>query len=104
MWFVSLRALQFGSRRVLIALVGTTVVFALALVIAGVAQAFHDEARRAVRNQHADAWVVAGHSKGPFNAVTALPEGTTEAVRALPGVRAADPFVAVRQAARSGGR
>jgi putative ABC transport system permease protein len=99
-WTATLRDLQWRKRRFTIAIVGTALVFALTLLMTGLAGSFRAEAHRTIEGTGADAWVVREGVSGPFTGLSALPESAVDAVRSLPGVRRADPMVVVHQAIR----
>lgn len=91
MWLITLRDLQWRSRRFAIAVVATALVMALALLLAGVSASFDNEIRRTVRAFRADAWLVASGSFGPFTAPVAFAANRAEAIEREPGVERADP-------------
>jgi putative ABC transport system permease protein len=91
----ALRDLQWRRRRFVIAVLGTALVFAMTLLLAGLAAAFGNEVDRTIESTGADAWIVADGATGPFNSSTVLEAGTLDAARAVPGVRDADPFIAI---------
>jgi putative ABC transport system permease protein len=101
MWTATVRDLQWRKRRFAIAVSGTALVFALTLLMTGLAGSFRAEAERTIRGTGADAWVVRGGVSGPFTGLSALPEAAADVVRGLPGVRRADPMVVVHQAIRT---
>jgi putative ABC transport system permease protein len=74
---------------------GTALVFAMTLLLAGLAAAFGNEVDRTIDTTGADAWFVADGATGPFNSSSVLPAESLAAVRGLPGVEAADPFIAI---------
>jgi putative ABC transport system permease protein len=90
-WLITLRDLQWRSRRFAIAVVATALVMALALLLAGVSASFDNEIGRTVRAFRADAWLVAGGSFGPFTGPVAFAADRAEAIRREPGVERADP-------------
>src|SRR5205823_14501487 len=92
-WFVSFRDLVFRRRRFAIAILGTAGVFAMALVLAGVASGFTVEADRTLAGIGADSWVVPAGVAGPFTSFRTMPATTARRVAAEPGVREAVPFV-----------
>ncbi|MFN2462923.1 MAG: ABC transporter permease [Candidatus Dormibacteria bacterium] len=100
---ITLRDLQWRRRRFAIATVGTALVFAMTLVLAGVSAAFRVEADRTLAGIGADAWVVPAGSTGPFGGLATLPQAQVAEVAREPGVRAADPIIVLHQAARAGG-
>ena len=101
MWRVTMRDLQWRRRRVAIAIVGTALVFAMTLMIAGLAQGFRSEVDRTLAGVDADGWVVPAGSPGPFSAQATLPDSTVRTVAAEPGVAAAAPVAILRQTMRS---
>jgi putative ABC transport system permease protein len=90
-WLITLRDLQWRSRRFAIAVIATALVMALALLLAGVSASFDNEIRRTVRAFHADTWLVASGSFGPFTGPVAFAVDRAEAIRREPGVERADP-------------
>ena len=96
MWRITLRDLQYRRRRFFIAVLATSVVFAMTLLISGVSKALDQEIVRITDTIAAERWVVADGTSGPFTATTALPGEVVDAVADLDGVRAADPFVFAR--------
>ena len=97
MWRVSLRDLQWRRRRFAIAVTGTSLVFAMTLVLAGFSASFRDEAATTVGGVGAGAWVMNQSASGPFSTVSVIPGGTAELVRREPGVTQADPIVIFHQ-------
>lgn len=95
MLVAALRDLQWRRRRFLIAVLGTALVFAMTLVLAGLSAAFVNEVDRTIETTGVDEWAIAVGATGPFNSSAVLPAGTLAAARQLPGVQAADPFVAI---------
>ncbi|MEY2567014.1 MAG: putative transport system permease protein [Actinomycetota bacterium] len=98
MWTVTIRDLQWRKRRFVIAVLGASLVFALTLLMTGLAGSFRAEAGRTIEGTGADAWLVRNGVSGPFTGLSALPEIATDTVRSLPGVVQADPLVVVHQA------
>lgn len=90
---VTLADLRMRSRQFAIAVVGATLVFAMALVMAGLAEGFRSEASRMVASIGADTYVVHAGSGGPFSSPADLPPSALAAVRHTRGVTAADPLV-----------
>ncbi len=95
MLVAALRDLQWRRRRFLIAVLGTALVFSMTLVLAGLSASFVNEVDRTIKTTGADEWAIATGATGPFNSSAVLPAGTLAAARRLPGVTAADPFVAI---------
>lgn len=98
MWMIALRDLQWRRRRFLIAVLATSLVFALTLLLSGAGNGLRQEASRIVDSFEADAWFVPEGASGPFTAASALPASTAERVADLDGVDRADPFVFARYA------
>ncbi|MBA2313089.1 MAG: glutamine ABC transporter permease [Actinobacteria bacterium] len=98
MWMISLRDLQFRHRRFSIAVLATSLVFAMTLLMAGVSASLHNEIRRITDVIGADSWVVAHGTLGPFTGATVVRADTAEAIAASAGVEAADPLVILRSA------
>jgi putative ABC transport system permease protein len=95
MLVAALRDLQWRRRRFLITVLGTALVFAMTLLLAGLSAAFDNEVDRTLTTSGADEWAISSGATGPFNSSAVLPEGALESVRSTPGVEAADPFVAI---------
>ncbi|MEO6628449.1 MAG: ABC transporter permease [Aquihabitans sp.] len=100
---ITLQDLRFRARQLLIAVVGAGLVFAMALLLTGLAHSFRAEVARTVDSVGADAWVVPAGSTGPFTSFGALPEPVADDVRQLPGVVRADPLLIVPQTTRIDG-
>jgi putative ABC transport system permease protein len=98
MWLVSLRDLQWRRRRFGAAVAGTSLVFALTLVLSGVSASIRAEPGRALEGVRADAWLVPADITGPFTSVSVLLASRAEEIGELPGIQRADPFVLVHQA------
>jgi putative ABC transport system permease protein len=92
-WLVSLRDLQWRRRRFAIAIVATAFVFALSLLLSGVASSFRNEVVRTVAHFGADAWVIPVGASGPVTAPAPFPTTALEGIAGSPGVRAAAPVV-----------
>ncbi|MGZ6979847.1 MAG: ABC transporter permease [Acidimicrobiia bacterium] len=95
MLVAALRDLQWRRRRFLIAVLGTALVFAMTLLLAGLSAAFVNEIDRTITTTGADEWVIAAGATGPFNSSAVLPATALAGARELPGVQAADPFIAI---------
>ena len=87
----ALRDLQWRKRRFVIAIVGTGLVFAMTLVLTGLANGFRVEATRTVDSLGVDAFLVKTGATGPF-----LPVGVPGHQTSGPGVTVAVLLV-VRQ-------
>jgi putative ABC transport system permease protein len=91
----ALRDLQWRRRRFLITVLGTALVFAMTLLLAGLSAAFDNEVDRTLTTTGADEWAISAGATGPFNSSAVMPDGALAAVRGTPGVQDADPFVAI---------
>jgi len=89
MLIAALRDLQWRKRRFAIAIVGTGLVFAMTLVLTGLANGFRVEATRTVDSLQLDAFLVKSGATGPFLGSSAFPPTRME----LPGVRTSVPLV-----------
>ena len=97
MWIITLRDLQWRRRRFAIAIGATGMVFAMALVIAGIAASFRAEAVRTVEAVGADAWVTSEDVTGPFTTFATIPMTHEAALEDDPDVGRADPLIVLRQ-------
>ena len=104
MWFISLRDLVFRRRRFVIAIAGTAAVFAMALVLAGMAAGFRVEAERTQTGIGADAWVMPSGVPGPWTSFRTMPESLATEVAKEPGVRTAAPLIHLRQSVHQGSK
>ncbi len=102
MWRVALKDLQWRRRRLLISTLGTSLVFTMALVLAGLSGSFGVEATNAVKAFGGTSWVVHAGTPGPFTSGLPLPESAVSAVGHLPGVVQAGGFVYSLQSIGSG--
>jgi len=96
---ITLNDLRFRSRQFFIAVLGAGLVFAMALLLAGLAAGFGVEVDQTVTGMGAQAWVVAQGSSGRIAALSPLPALTDIPVAEAAGVRHADPLIVVPQAA-----
>ncbi|MEI7545769.1 MAG: FtsX-like permease family protein [Mycobacteriaceae bacterium] len=89
MLIAALRDLQWRKRRFAIAIVGTGLVFAMTLVLTGLANGFRVEATRTVDSLQLDAFLVKSGATGPFLGSSAFPPTMLQ----LPGVTESVPLV-----------
>ena len=66
MLLAALRDLQWRRRRFIITAIGTALVFAMTLLLSGLAEAFQDEGRSWIRSLGADLLVVDAGQAGPL--------------------------------------
>ena len=90
MWRVALRDLQWRRRRFVIAVLATSLVFGMTLLMTGVNASLHNEGRRIVAALGADAWLVAGGASGPLHDLHPDPGRRRRPGRGHPG-RACGP-------------
>jgi putative ABC transport system permease protein len=100
MWRIALRDLQWRRRRFVIAVLATSLVFGMTLLMSGANASLHNEGRRIVAALGADAWLVASGASGPFTTSTPIPAADVDRVRAVPGVVRADPLVILHSTLR----
>lgn len=96
-WIIALRDLQWRRRRFAVAVVGTALVFAMTLLLSGLAVSFRSEAARTINALGADAWVVREGITGPFTALSTLPSETWRVVLNSPTVQKASPLIVMHQ-------
>src|SRR5690606_22284528 len=87
----------FRARRFSITVVGTSLVFALTLVLAGLSSAFGVEVEDTIDELPLDGWVVDESSAGPLLSASPLPAETVDDIRAIDGVEAAGGMALGRQ-------
>ena len=104
MLFAALRDMQWRSRRLVIAIVSTGLVFAMTLVLTGLANGFRVEAQRTVDSMGVDRFVVKAGAAGPFLGSTpfAFAEVDLARVAADPGVMAAAPLATAAMTIKEG--
>jgi putative ABC transport system permease protein len=102
MLFAALRDMQWRRRRLVIAIVSTGLVFAMTLVLTGLANGFRVEAQRTVDSMGVDGFVVKSGAAGPFLGSTPFAEVDLARVAASPGVKAAAPLATAAQPIREG--
>src|SRR6202023_2551233 len=95
MLLAALRDMQWRRRRFVIAIVSTGLVFAMTLVLTGLANGFRVEAQHTVDSMGVDAFVVKTGAAGPFLGSTPFPDVDLARVAAEPGVVAAAPLACV---------
>jgi putative ABC transport system permease protein len=100
MWRVALRDLQWRRRRFVIAVLATSLVFGMTLLMTGFSTSLHNEGRRIVAALGADGWLVAAGAPGPFTTSTPIRAADADRVAAAPGVERADPLVILHATVR----
>src|SRR6201993_616272 len=102
MLFAALRDMQWRRRRLVIAIISTGLVFAMTLVLTGLANGFRVEAQRTVDAMGVDAFVVKAGAAGPFLGATPFAQVDVARVAAEPGVVAAAPLATAASTIREG--
>jgi putative ABC transport system permease protein len=92
MLFASLRDMQWRMRRLVIAVVSTGLIFAMTLVLTGLANGFGVEAQRTVDSMGVDTFVVKAGAAGPFLGATPFALVDLARLASEPGVAAAAPL------------
>jgi putative ABC transport system permease protein len=93
MLIAALRDLQWRKRRFVIAIVGTGLVFAMTLVLTGLANGFRVEATRTVDALGFGSYLVKAGAPGPFLGSSPFPATELQPVVKIPGLTAAVPMV-----------
>ena len=101
---ITLYDLRFRARQFVIAVVGAGLVFAMTLLLSGLAAGFGVEINQTVQAMGAQSWVLAAGSVGRIAALSPIPASAVSVVSHAPGVRQADPVIVVPQAAQINGR
>jgi putative ABC transport system permease protein len=102
MLFAALRDMQWRRRRLVIAVVSTGLVFAMTLVLTGLANGFRVEAERTVDSMGVDAFAVKAGAPGPFLGSTPFAQVDLTRVAGAPGVLAAAPLATAASTIREG--
>jgi putative ABC transport system permease protein len=97
---IALRDLQWRSRRVVIVVLGASLVLALALVMSGLSAGFDNESARTVRLARGTLWVIDQGGTGPFLQPSPLDAATVSAVVRQVGAQHAAPTLFGRQSVR----
>ena len=92
MLFAALRDMQWRKRRFVIAIISTGLVFAMTLVLTGLANGFRAEAQRTVDSLGVDGFVVRSGAAGPFLGATPFVPLDLARIAGAPGVKAAAPL------------
>src|SRR5271169_4533207 len=102
MLFAALRDMQWRRRRLVVAIISTGLVFAMTLVLTGLANGFRVEAERTVDSMGVDAFVVKAGAAGPFLGATPFAEVDLARLAAEPGVVAAAPLATAQLTIKEG--
>lgn len=93
MLITAFRDLEWRRRRFVVAAIGTAMVFALTLILTGLAHGFRVEAERVVDSLAIDGYLIEDSAAGPFMGSSRFAEAETQAVALLPGVETTIPVV-----------
>jgi putative ABC transport system permease protein len=100
---ITLQDLRFRARRFLIASIGAALVFAMTLLLSGLAAGFSVEINRTVHALGAQSWVVAAGASGRMVALSPLSAAVVPQVAADPGAGRVGPVVIAPQVAEVNG-
>lgn len=92
MLMAALRDMQWRRRRFVIAVLSTAIIFAMTLVLTGLANGFRVEAEKTVNALGVDQFVVKAGASGPFVGATPFAPLDLATIAASPGVIAAAPL------------
>jgi putative ABC transport system permease protein len=92
MLMAALRDMQWRRRRYVIAVLSTAIIFAMTLVLTGLANGFRVEAEKTVDALGVDVFLVKAGASGPFVGATPFAPVDLGHIAAMPGVVAAAPL------------
>jgi putative ABC transport system permease protein len=92
MLIAALRDMQWRRRRFVIAILSTAIIFAMTLVLTGLANGFRTEADKTVNSLGVDQFVVKAGASGPFVGATPFAPVDLRRIAADPGVEVATPL------------
>ena len=93
MLLAALRDLQWRRRRFIITAIGTALVFAMTLLLSGLAEAFQDEGRSWIRSMGADLLVVDAGLAGPLTGFQPIDQARQPELAAVAGVEQVSGFL-----------
>src|SRR6478672_7632380 len=93
MLLAAMRDMQWRKRRFVIAVLSTAIIFAMTLVLTGLANGFRTEAQRTVDSLGIDVFLVKDGASGPFVGATPFAPVDLQRIASAPGVQAAAPLV-----------
>ena len=103
MLMAALRDMQWRRRRFVIAILSTSIIFAMTLVLTGLANGFRVEAEKTVDSLGVDMFLVKAGASGPFVGATPFAPVELRRIAAAPGVDAAAPLAYAGGTATLGG-
>ena len=92
MLIAALRDMQWRKRRFVIAILSTSLIFGMTLVLTGLANGFRVEAEKTVDSLGVDVFLVKAGASGPFVGATPFAPVDLERITSAPGVVAAAPL------------
>jgi putative ABC transport system permease protein len=92
MLMAALRDMQWRQRRFVIAILSTAIIFAMTLVLTGLANGFRVEAEKTVDSLGVDLFLVRAGASGPFVGATPFAPQELRRIARTPGVEAAAPL------------
>ncbi|MGO9455931.1 MAG: ABC transporter permease [Acidimicrobiales bacterium] len=95
MFRITLQDLRYRARQFSIAVIGAGLLFAMSILLAGMAAGFSVEITKTVDGMGADYWVLGQGAAGRIASLPAIPASTVAAVAREPGVRQAAPVLIV---------
>jgi putative ABC transport system permease protein len=99
---ITLQDLRFRARQFLIAVGGAGLVFAMGLLLSGLAAGFSFEIDQTVQAMGAQSWVLSKSATARLAGLPPIPASAVFAVAREPGVRRVGPLIVVPQAAQVG--
>jgi putative ABC transport system permease protein len=96
MWNITLRNMQFRLRQFLLAVIGTALVFGMALLVTGITEGFEADAEKLLAEVGGDHWAVHADSTGPFSGYVNIDSTAADALEAA-GAERADAIVFGKQ-------
>src|ERR1700729_3255048 len=96
---ITLQGLRFRARQFLIAVGGAGLLFAMGLLLTGLASGFSVEINQTVQGLSASSWVLRTGASGLISDLPPIPASSVAAVAAEPGVTRAAPITVVPQSA-----
>ncbi len=93
MLITAIRDMQMRLRRFVIAVVGTGMVFAMALILTGLMTGTRVEAERLVDSLGIDRYLIKASAAGPFIGSSRFPEADAREIARLPGVETVIPVI-----------
>src|ERR1700742_2366315 len=103
MLIAALRDMQWRKRRFVIAILSTSLIFAMTLALTGLANGFRVEANKPVDALGVDLFLVKAGASGPFVGATPFAPADLSRIASTPGVVAAAPLAYAGGAATGGG-